>query len=196
LEQWTVDTELQQALLQLHSANPDERCRAVVALRAKSEIFEAQHALLSSLNDENGHVRILAAEALAKAGLHPDRTIPVLIATIEATDESHLAQIPGAKDWRRIAVGVLGRYGARATNAIPVLRTALLDPDINIRGYAAKSLGEIGPDAIVALQDLRTTRQAEEDDNLRSIYDRAIQQIMQSKRFIVIAQDDDHDEVQ
>jgi len=186
-----MDLELQQALLLIHSAISDERCSAIVGLRKHLDVFEAQHALLLSLNDEDGHVRILAAEALAKAGLCPEKAIPVLIATIEVTDMAYLAQVPGAKEWRRVAVGVLGRYGAKAAPAIPILRTALLDPDINIRGYAAKSLGEIGPEAIVALQDLRATRQAEEDENLRSIYDHAIQQIMQSKRFIVIAQEDD-----
>ena len=191
-----LDQVTSDALRNLKSDIKDDRLDAIAILRNKTEIIEVQKALLGALYNIDGHVRIMAAEALAYNRIYPENAIPVLIATIEVSDEADVVNIQYAKQWRRIAVGAIGRYGKSAEIAIPSLRVALLDPDANIRGYAAKSLGEIGPDSIIALQDLRAARQVEEDPNIREIYEEAIKKITQSKKFIVIAQDDEENETE
>ena len=116
----------------------------------------------------------------------------MLITPLEVIDQAQLAKVPHAKEWRRVAAGVIQHYGPEAEPAIPALRNALLDPDQLVRGYAAISLGKIGPAAIVALQDLRAARQAEANEVMREQgYDCAIRQIVGSDHFIVIRRDDD-----
>ena len=186
-----MDNSLEKALVELHSHEEKIRVKAIITLREMTEEPEARHALRSAIHDESGRIRFLAAETLARARLYPDDVLPVLISVIEVADQADIAIMPESKNWRRVAAGVIGNYRDAAKAAIPVLRNALLDPDYNVRGYAAKSLGSIGPEAIVALQDLRAARQVEEDENIRTVYENAIKQITQSKRFIVIAQDEE-----
>jgi hypothetical protein len=57
---------------------------------------------------------------------------------------------PGCSILRQIeeifsAVGALGEIGLAATEAVPVLITALGDANTEVRRYAARTLGRIGP---------------------------------------------------
>ena len=182
---------VRELLVQLHSPEKETRMQAVTGLREHTSVPEAVHALRMSLFDPDGHVRILAAEALARAGLYPDEAIPVLVAVLEVTDQTNIAAVPHAKEWRRVAAGALQFYGSRAAPAIPALRNALLDPDYNVRGYAAISLGAIGPEAIIALQDLRAARQSEPNEGVRQVYAEAIRRVVGSAHFTVIVHDDE-----
>jgi len=187
-----IDPHVTEQLLRLHSEDAGVRLDAVVALRDRLDVAEVVHAMRVLIHDPDGHVRILAAEALARRGLHAGEALPVLIATLEVIDKAEIARVPHAKEWRRVAAGVIQHYGPVAEPAIPALRNALLDPDQLVRGYAAISLGKIGPAAIVALQDLRAARQAEANEVMREqVYDRAIRQIVGSDHFVVIRRDDD-----
>jgi hypothetical protein len=183
----SLESELQRLIIRLHDADSDTRGKTVVALREHTEVPEVQHALRSAIYDSSGYVRMLAAEALARAALFPEDVIPVLIAVLEVADRSDIAEIEVSKQWRRVAAGVIGKYSSGAAPAIPALRNALLDPDVNIRGYAAQSLGEIGPAALVALQDLRAARQSEADEEVRKVYETAIKKVVQSEDFIAIS---------
>lgn len=171
---------------QLQSASAEERQAAVVALREMAIVPEVERALRATIQDDDGHVRILAAEALARSGLAPDVAIPVLVTVLDVGDEPSFANRPHAKEWRKIAAGVLGRYGERAAPAIDALRRALWDPEYNVRGYAAMSLGKIGPAAMCALQDIRAARQTEGNEALRQVFEDAIGAIVRSEHFIVI----------
>ena len=187
-----IDPHITEQLVRLHSEDSSVRLDSVVALRDRLDVAEVVHAMRVLIHDPDGHVRILAAEALARRGLHADEALPVLIAVLGASDKADVAKIPHAKEWRRVAAGVIQHYDTEADAAIPALRNALLDPDHNVRAYAAISLGAIGPAAIVALQDLRAARQTDENDALREqVYDRAIRRIVGSDRFRVISWDED-----
>lgn len=172
-----ADPGVKALVLDLHSPDESIRQDAVVGLRDCVSIPEVQHALRCSLNDTGGHIRILAAEALSRNRLFPQDVLPVLIATLEAADEAAVARVQHAKQWRRLAAGAIAHYGPDAEPAIDALRTALLDPEINVRGYAALALGAIGPPAILALQDLRVFRQSQEDHDLRTVIEDAIRKI-------------------
>lgn len=185
-----LDPNIQNLLARLHDPDSDIRGKAAVGLREHIEAPEVQHALRSAIYDADGHVRMLAAEALATAGLFRGEVIPVLITMLEVGDEADIARVATSKQWRRVAAACIGKYGAEAAPAIPALRNALLDPETNVRGYAAMSLGAIGPAAISALQDLRAARQSEQDEILRGVYEDAIKKVVQSEHFIVIARDD------
>jgi HEAT repeat protein len=56
---------------------------------------------------------------------------------------------------RARAVGALGKRGAEADAAVPVLAEALKDEDAFVRRDAARSLGQIGPAASAAVPALR-----------------------------------------
>lgn len=175
-----------------HAHNQDSgiRINAIVQLRDYTSIPEVAHTLRSLIYDINGHVKILAAEALAKSRLFPEDAIPVLITTLEVIDEPHISKVDHSKEWRRVAAGALQFYGPKAIFAIPALKNALLDPDENVRGYAAISLGEIGKEAVVALQDLRAARQSEPNLKLREVIDVVIKKIVGSEHFVVITEDE------
>lgn len=188
----TLDPDISRGLIRLHNGDATIRLDAVVTLRDQMDVAEVMHAMRVLIYDPDGHVRILAAEALARQGLYASEALPVLITTLEVVDKAEVAGVPHAKEWRRVAAGVIQHYGPEAGPAIPALRNALLDPDQMVRGYAAISLGKIGPAAIVALQDLRAARQAEDSEAMREqVYDRAIRQIVGSDHFLVIRRDDD-----
>lgn len=182
----TEQADIPALLIRLHHVDAEVRRDAVVKLRGHIARPEAEHAVRLAIHDNDGLVRMLAAEALARARVCPEEAIPVLIAVLEAADQAGVASAPNAKDWRRVAAGALEHYGPRAEPAIPALRNALLDPDQNVRGYAALSLGAIGPAAIVAMQDLRVARQSEAEEQMRPPFDEAIRKIARSDHFIVI----------
>jgi len=185
-----MDEDIKKLIFKAHNEDEDIRQEAIVELRNYTSIPEVSSFLRSLIYDKNGHVRILAAEALARARLYPEDAIPVLVTVLEVVDDAHIANLEHAKNWRRVAAGALGFYGTKATSAIAALKNALLDPDTNVRGYAAMSLGEIGNAAMVALQDLRVLRQNETDEKLRSIYDKIIKKIVGSENFIIITKDE------
>jgi HEAT repeat protein len=191
-----MDPFIQDCLLRLHDPDKDVRMDAVVQLRDRVSVPQVQHALRTAIYDPDGHVRILAAEALARGKMYPNESIPVLMTVLEVVDKAYLASVPHSKEWRRVAAGALGHYGAEAESAVPFLKNALLDPDADVRRYTARTLGLIGPAAIVALQDLRAARQVEANKMARIVYEEAIEKIVQSKHFIVIAKDEPNDDDQ
>jgi HEAT repeat protein len=49
------------------------------------------------------------------------------------------------------AAAALGRLGTKAGKAVPALIQTLKDADVHVRKLAALALGDIGPDAMVAV---------------------------------------------
>ena len=83
-------------------------------------------------------IRINAALGVEKIG---PRSLPVLFDLLKS-DDGRL---------RRSAASVLGKFYREDAQVIPSLIRALEDSDFGVRGHAALSLGEVGPDAKAAV---------------------------------------------
>jgi HEAT repeat protein len=109
-------------------------------------------ALLEKLKDEDDGVRAAAAEALGT--IWDERAIgPLVAALVDASSSVRIdawyALEKGHPNWRK---------SGAAKAAMPLLAEALGHRDWNVRGYAAKVLGEVGdtravPPLVKALQD-------------------------------------------
>jgi len=94
----------------LTDINPRLRCRAAMALGMMGKPAEpAVPALAELLHDPDRNTGREAADALGWIGQQPDFVIPALINAF------------GDKDVESAAIGSLGAFGERATNAIPAL---------------------------------------------------------------------------
>ena len=139
------------------AADPDWRVRSfalrgLAAPLADSSAVGAEAArglLLAALADTSAAVRVNAARAL---GTHPHPAAVSALAALAGGDDAHLAVV-GAES--------LGRLGAAAAAAVPVLRAAALDTArvIGVRGAALAALAEVpGSDATGAAAQLGVER--------------------------------------
>lgn len=94
--------------------------------------------LRETLKDENGFVRVKAAEALwAIEKTSPTVLLSVLLKALTDRDPR----------LRAAAAPVLGKMGGKARRAVPALVAVLRDDDETVRLEAIAALGEIGPAA-------------------------------------------------
>lgn len=94
---------------------------------------EAALPLLAALKDPHPEVRASARRLLAKQG---DAIVPSLVDALERGDDPRS---------RQGAAAVLGAIGSAGRAGIPALTRALADPDREVRGQAADTLGVIDP---------------------------------------------------
>ncbi len=99
--------------------------------------------LAEMLRDRDATVRVNAAAALWQI----DRRSEAISALVQMTRGG---EGPGAFE----AVSVLGRLGLPPETAIPVLAEALRHASADVRRAAARSLGQVGPDAVAAIRPL------------------------------------------
>jgi HEAT repeat protein len=167
--------ELRFHLAQLRDGSDDERYRAALEIRSSGSSHpEVVQALANAIYDDNGHVRIIAAETLSRMGQKAQDAVPVLITVLEVADSYHVSNRPAhLKSWHRMAVAALGNFGPQAKPATESLIKALFDFDKNVSGYAALSLGKIG--ATEALPALEKALEAEKMPECRSAIAEAIE---------------------
>jgi HEAT repeat protein len=147
-------------------AKPDPAAAAwrVRGLQLRSR---AGDALVAALNDRDTQVRWAAAEGLlairdgrgavpALLEMASDRTTRVRLGARIRRARAFIRYDRAAEGnmLRIAAIHALGRFGAAAAPAVPVLLEALKDGDDLTRWYAAQSLGEIGPAAKSAVPAL------------------------------------------
>jgi HEAT repeat protein len=121
------------AIRQLNHSDATVRLQAAAALAQKREkAAPVVAALVEALNDENLHVRKLAALALGDVGPAAQSAIPALVNTLLHDHEASV---------RRRAAIALGEIGAE--EAIPALLQASQDSNETVRRVAASVLKEI-----------------------------------------------------
>lgn len=121
----------------------DNKLEGLMELREK--IFKhslARTKLRELLFDDDGSIRILAAEALSKTKSFPEEAIPVLQAVLDVCKENNM--INERKDLLRITLGSLVNFeenSVLAENSIwPYVYT---QNDINLQMYAIKAISKI-----------------------------------------------------
>lgn len=102
------------------------------------------------LKDKAWVTRVMAAEALGKAGPAGAAAVPALRAALQ--DKAQ----PFAHRVRAAAAQALGKIGPSAGPAVPALRDAAGDASWQVREQAITALGRIGKPALAALPQLRT----------------------------------------
>lgn len=161
------------------SENPEARWKVADLLgrlgTAARETPEALSSLSAALQDDNPHVRAVAAaalgsigpagpdalavlqemlstpeslpalRALARYGADAAPALPKIIVLLEHKDDSEIR-------WN--AARTLGKIGPPAKEAMPNLSAALEDSDPLVREHAAEALGDIGPQAKEAIPAL------------------------------------------
>ncbi len=176
LERMATDPELKRLIDELqHPANWNRQIDAWQQIRRLApEATGWVSSLKQVLHAAGGWASILAAEALAWHGRAERETFPVLISTLESS------LTLGLFEWARVACGAMGKYRNLpeqiSVPALPALLKALDASDPDVRGYAAITLGHLGPLARPALVQLaRLADQAEPP--LKACYLEALQKI-------------------
>lgn len=152
----------------------------VLKLRSGSFNLESVAQLRRALKSHNGYVRIQAAESLARWQVHPEEAIPVLVAVLETARDPSIRSAPFAGEWLRVAAAAIGGYRSNAVSAVPALVGVLADRDYNVRGYAARSLGQIGSLAASAIPALEAAINQETMLEIREIMQQAAEMIRTS----------------
>jgi HEAT repeat protein len=162
----------------LRDASPEVRWRAADLLgqAGQSERLDSagKDALVRALQDDDPHVRAVAALSLSVIGDAGPAAIPVLrdmlktgerLAALKALARygpeaepviprlSELLQ-DGDSEVRWRAAMTLGKIGPAARGTVPALMASLQDDDALVREHAAEALGDIGPDAREAVPAL------------------------------------------
>lgn len=164
----------------LRDASPEVRWQAADLLGqagpAERRDTAAKDALVRALQDDDPHVRAVAASSLSVLGDAGPAAIPVLrdmlttgerLAALKALVRYGAEAEPaiprlvdllhdGDSEVRWRAAMTLGKIGPVARNAVPALVAALKDEDALVREHAAEALGDIGPDAKEAVPALTT----------------------------------------
>jgi HEAT repeat protein len=127
----------------------------------------AQRALIDALDDEDPHVRKVAALAIESVGIDDPAHVPRLIEMLEGPASPAAARAlsklgPAAKDAVPALIGLLkhdvievrwnaartlGKIRTPALPALPHLIEQLADPAAAVREHAAEAIGDIGPEA-------------------------------------------------
>jgi len=91
----------------------EERIQGILAFRSEVKSSrEAQEALRSCLSEEDGAIRVCAAEALSLARAYPEDGIPVLVTVLQVARERN--EIARDEQWAGIAIAALTNYGPLA----------------------------------------------------------------------------------
>jgi HEAT repeat protein len=125
------------ALSAVEAADPDAGVRAAAA-SALEAIEPPFPVLVDALTAPDANRRLWAVSVLTEKGPQAKAAVPNLIAVLKQ-DETVIV--------RAGAAYALGKMGAEARSACPVLITALTDPAARVRTAAALALGLIGPEA-------------------------------------------------
>ncbi len=149
----------------------------VLDLRRAPHTSENVMKLRQALETKDGHVRILAAESLARWQEHPEQSLPILVAVLDSASLPSVRNAPHAEDWLRVAAGAVGHYGPSAAPATTSLISVLTDGDYNVRGYAARSLGQVGPQAGIAVPYLEKAIERETITEVRDLMLEAVARI-------------------
>jgi HEAT repeat protein len=104
----------------------------------KTNANSAVPLLVQCLQDKDHGLRYRAAETLGRLALHPELVVPALT---NCLDES------ASRPLRVSAIRSLGQYGKQAIPAMPVVLSALADPDGLVRETATNALRQIVPAA-------------------------------------------------
>ena len=145
------EQEIQQYIQDLRHENYQVRWKALEGLAKLGPKAEpAVPALVEAMNNEYDRYR--AVNVLGDIGPSASPAVPALV--------ERLNFILGNKDYRdRVTesagiIDTLAKIGSEARAAITVLRMSLKDENSHIRYEAAHALGEMGPEAKVAIPDL------------------------------------------
>lgn len=127
-------------------AKPDVKVRRGVALflaaagstwynqgRTRLDIRPCLQPLIAALQDSDGRVRELAAQAIENIGSDAAAAVPALIKLLEDSNEGS----------RNCACIGLHGIGPAAKDALPSLRKALSDPSPDVRRFAAWAIEKI-----------------------------------------------------
>jgi HEAT repeat protein len=155
---------LARLVAQLKSESAQARFRALEMLRHAGKAGPgAAEAVTALLADPEPLIRLRAAGALRAYGPGAAGTVPGLAKLVaEPSHGIDVAKFPdrGAAAWPQIqveAAQTLGRMGAAAKEAVPVLVAALKADDPNVRQAAAEALRALGPTAAGAADGLIAT---------------------------------------
>jgi HEAT repeat protein len=126
--------------------DPDVQLRRNVALfldasaggwvdswRRKMTIESVLPALIVSLEDQDGRVRELSAQAIGEIGPNAAAAVPALVTLLANVEE-------GSRN--SACIGLTG-IGPSATNALPALRNALSDSSEAVRRFARRAIDRI-----------------------------------------------------
>jgi HEAT repeat protein len=133
----------------LHDPDPHLRAEAARSLGALGSVRAVPELLAALQADPDLDTRIGAAHSLGLLGDH--RAVDPLLAKL--ADKSEHPRVRG--------VAAEALTGPREHRAVPLLITALDDPSVEVRFWAAFALGELGdPAALSALERLAQTDDA------------------------------------
>jgi HEAT repeat protein len=145
----------------------------LVASRALSRLgTEVIDDLIVALTSTSTDTRYHAAEILGGMGSSAGRAGPALVNALEDKDPVVRMAAKAALD----EIGVTFEYSPSVSQHIEDLITSLRDPNPNIRAEAAYDLGNLGPQATLALSALRLA-QDDPDARVRSAATLAIMKI-------------------
>ena len=155
----------------------------------------AMKALIDAVSDTDDEVRRLAVFALGRLGKDAQPAVPVLVTALEDSDQrirlatAHaLVSIdPQNKACGPVLVDAVSKEDVRSMvalsplqvkidRAVPALISALTEIPSFTRIMAAKTLGDLGPDAKDALPQLRRMLN-DRDPDIRAAVEKAIQRI-------------------
>jgi len=142
--------------------NPDAKIRVAavkVLAGTRSPPKDVLPALVRTLKDPKGAVRCSAVEALGSLGKAAKAALPAVIT---------LAQNDLELEVRYYAIAAVSAIDSEGTQTIPVSIRALGDKDPNVRGEAARTLGDYGPRAKSAVAAL-TLGLADKEERARWI---------------------------
>lgn len=117
-------------------ASPSAELRSALSWALSMFAGEALHALISGLQDESKFIRAGLADALGRAALDAERTVPALISLLSDTEV----------EVRACAAKALGnmRASKKAEESVPPLIALLKDQDNDVAWIAAEALRKIG----------------------------------------------------
>lgn len=127
-----------QSLTHLNSLDYGFRSKGMVQLREESKSSElAQAKLRDFIYDDDGCLRMLAAEALSLTQSHPTDAIPVLGTALEVGRK--LTITDAVEPWLRMCLGALFNFSDLALPTEKVVWEYLYaQPNLNLRHYAAR----------------------------------------------------------